>query len=366
VGYPSVDVKSVGAGGGSIARVDGGGLLHVGPASAGAVPGPVCYGCGGTEPTVTDASVVLGYLDPEFFLGGAMVLDHRAAETAIREQVAAPLGLGIEEAAAQIIHLATENMVQAIADITVAQGIDPAGAVLIGGGGAAGLNSTLIARRLGCHSLIIPETGAALSAAGALMSDLTAEYAASLFTSTASFATERVNDVLLTLRAQCDAFARRAGDSVLKTGISIIAEARYENQVWDIDMPLEFSRFRTPADIEAFRRAFDAAHERIFTIRDETAPVEIVGLRATVRCQIRKEEDLRLAGSALDHREAVPRQAYFTGHGWCEATIYRLGAIEVGRSYRGPAIIETPFTTIVIDPAASFQRSAAGSIVIQP
>src|SRR5690606_17748637 len=102
VGYPSVDVKSVGAGGGSIARVDAGGLLHVGPASAGAVPGPVCYGRGGIEPTVTDASVVLGYLDPEFFLGGAMVLDRGAAEAAIRQQVAGPLDLNIEEAAAQI------------------------------------------------------------------------------------------------------------------------------------------------------------------------------------------------------------------------------------------------------------------------
>src|SRR5690606_15034905 len=141
VGYPSVDVKSIGAGGGSIARVDAGGLLHVGPMSAGAVPGPVCYGNGGTEPTVTDATVVLGYLDPDFFLGGAMKLDRDAAYRVVAEKVAKPLGLSVEEAAWNIINLATENMVQAIADITVAQGIDPAGAVLIGGGGAAGLNS---------------------------------------------------------------------------------------------------------------------------------------------------------------------------------------------------------------------------------
>ncbi|MBF6842106.1 hydantoinase/oxoprolinase family protein, partial [Acinetobacter baumannii] len=139
---------------------------------AGAKPGPVCYRQGGTKPTVTDASVALGHIDPDFFLGGRIKLDRPAAIEAIRKQVAEPLGMSVDEASWQIIALATEGMVQAMADITVAQGIDPANAVLIGGGGAAGLNSTFIARRLGCKSLVIPETGAALSAAGAMMSPL--------------------------------------------------------------------------------------------------------------------------------------------------------------------------------------------------
>ncbi|MGQ3176097.1 MAG: hydantoinase/oxoprolinase family protein, partial [Blastomonas fulva] len=134
-GYPSVEVKSVGAGGGSIARVDASGLLHVGPQSAGAMPGPVCYQRGGTLPTVTDACVVLGYLDPDFFLGGKMQLDAEGARRAIEEHIAAPLGVSIEEAAWSIVDLATEAMVQAIQDLVVNQGIDPARAVLIGGGG---------------------------------------------------------------------------------------------------------------------------------------------------------------------------------------------------------------------------------------
>jgi N-methylhydantoinase A len=160
IGFPSVDMRSVGAGGGSIAWIDNGGLLHVGPKSAGAQPGPVCYGRGGILPTVSDAALVLGFVDPDYFLGGSIRLDSAAARRSIEKNIAEPLGISIEEAAASIIEIVTENMVQAIVDITVSQGVDPARSVLIGGGGAAGLNSLYIARRLGVRSLLIPETGA--------------------------------------------------------------------------------------------------------------------------------------------------------------------------------------------------------------
>ena len=167
-GFPSVDVKSIGAGGGSIAWVDAGGLLHCGPESAGSRPGPACYGTGGSAPTVTDCALLLGYIDPAFFLGGAMRLDVDGAREALEREVASKLGLGIEDAAAAVLALATEKMVGAIEEITINQGIDPGSAVLIGGGGAAGLNAVAVARRLGCREVVIPETGAALSAAGAL------------------------------------------------------------------------------------------------------------------------------------------------------------------------------------------------------
>ena len=167
---PMLDIRSIGAGGGSIAWVDDGGLLRVGPQSAGSTPGPVSYGKGGAEPTVTDCSLILGYIDPDFFLGGTMVLDRAAAATALKTKVADKLGLSVEEAAAAVFTLATEKMVGAIDEITVNQGIDPATAVLIGGGGAAGLNAVAVGRRLGCAGVLIPEAGSVLSAAGALMS----------------------------------------------------------------------------------------------------------------------------------------------------------------------------------------------------
>ncbi len=236
-GFPSVDVKSIGAGGGSIAWVDDGGMLHVGPQSAGAVPGPVCYGRGGTKPTMTDASLALGFLDPDFFLGGAIKLDREAARRAIDEHVAKPLRLSIEDAAAAIISVITENMVQAIADITVNQGIDPRQAVLVGGGGAAGLNSVLIARRLGCNRVLIPEVGAALSAAGAMMSDLVSTYHATFFTRTDRFDRDGANRVLADLVGKCRTFAAASGKDAVDQRIEIIAEARYPHQVWEIEVP---------------------------------------------------------------------------------------------------------------------------------
>ena len=155
-GFPSVDVKSIGAGGGSIASVDGGGMLHVGPQSAGSNPGPVCYGRGGVHPTVTDAALVLGYIDPDFFLGGRMALAVDAARTAVATQIARPLGLSLDDAALAIIELATETMINAIEEITVKQGIDPEDTAIVGGGGAAGLNAVAIARRLKCRTVLFP------------------------------------------------------------------------------------------------------------------------------------------------------------------------------------------------------------------
>jgi N-methylhydantoinase A len=206
-GLPSVDVKSVGAGGGSIAWVDPGGLLHVGPQSAGAVPGPACYGAGGSRPTVTDAALVLGIIDPEFFLGGRMQLDRAAAVHAIEEHVAAPLGQALDDAALAILELATEHMVQAIMDITVNQGVDPSSATFVAGGGAAGLNCVAIGRRLGCRRVVVPETGAALSAAGALLSDLTWTSRSMHHTHSQRFDAHGVNAVLDRLEADCRRFA---------------------------------------------------------------------------------------------------------------------------------------------------------------
>lgn len=362
-GYPSVDVKSVGAGGGSIARIDAAGLLHVGPESAGSTPGPACYGRGGTRPTVTDACVVLGYIDPDFFLGGKMKLDAEAADAAIARDVAGPLGVSVAEAAWAILDLATENMVQAIEELTVNQGIDPGEAVLIGGGGAAGLNSVFIARRLGCRHLLIPETGAAMSAAGAMMSDIATEFSVTVHAATDSFDKERVNAAIEGLQHKADAFAERAG---LVGFTSLIAEARYHGQAWDIDVPLPTTYFTNDTDVAALRDAFDAMHEQIFTIRDEDSAVELVGLRARVRCPVRPDGGLSLrADPSSGQREVHNRPIYFAGAGWIETPVLPLDSISVDVDHRGPALIESPFTTIVIDPAARFRRSVHGALLIE-
>ncbi|UIF84731.1 hydantoinase/oxoprolinase family protein [Cupriavidus sp. UYPR2.512] len=365
-GFPSVDVKSVGAGGGSIAWVDDGGMLHVGPQSAGAVPGPVCYGRGGELPTVTDASLALGYIDPDFFLGGTMKLDAAASRQAIDHYVAKPLGVSIEEAAAAIITIATENMVQAISDITINQGIDPRHAVLIGGGGAAGLNSVLIARRLESPRLVIPQVGATMSAAGAIMSDLTSQFHQTFFTRSDTFDFEGVADVLGTLVEKCKEFIVGPGKDSLEQSISLFAEARYPEQVWELEVPLQTLSVSSKADVEQLVEGFHRAHEEVFAIRDADSPIEIVGWSATVACRIRKQQGATLAGAHARPLGKPVRKAYFAGHGYVDSAVLRFEALEPGITVNGPAIIESSFTTVVLNPGATAERRASGSLSIVP
>ena len=365
-GFPSVDVKSIGAGGGSIAWVDDGGMLHVGPQSAGAVPGPACYGQGGDKPTVTDASLVLGYLDPEFFLGGNMSLDMEASRAAIQRDVAAPMKMSLEEAAAAVISIATENMVQAIVDITVNQGIDPRDAILIGGGGAAGINSVAIGRRLGSERVIIPEVGAALSAAGAMMSDLHSQYTRTFFAKSESFDAAGVNGILDVLEASCNAFIDGPGQGSIDQTIEFFAEARYPEQVWEIEVPLASRRFESDADLEALVQGFHKVHEELFAIRDPDSGVEVVGWTASVKCRLREGESGSLAVRELEATTDRSRPVYFTGHGLVDATVRRFEAMNEGEVLAGPAIIESPFTTVVVDPGATAERRASGSLSIVP
>lgn len=363
-GFPAVDVRSVGAGGGSIAWIDAGGLLHVGPQSAGADPGPVCYGRGGDEPTVTDACVVLGYIDPDYFLGGQMELDAPASGRAIAEGIAAPLGLEVNEAASAIMAVATERMVQAIEEITVNQGVDPRSAVLVGGGGAAGLNAVAIARRLGSRRVVIPQAGAVLSARGALMSDLTSEYAAALFTGSDHFEHERAEALLGELRGRCVEFAER-NDSAGDAQIEFIAEARYRHQVWQLDVRLRDGRLGSSGDLAGLVEDFHAIHDEVYAVRDERAVIEVVNLRARVNCPLRGSVDDTVT-LERGHSSSGMRSVYFSGIGAVNAAILRLEAMAPGAQFAGPAIVESSFTTIVLNPGASAERTPSGSLAIVP
>jgi N-methylhydantoinase A len=206
-GLSAVDVRSIGAGGGSIAWVDDGGLLRVGPQSAGSNPGPAAYRLGGREPTVTDAAAVLGYLDPDFFLGGRIVLDVDAARAAI-EPVAAALGIGSDRCASAILAVANEQMIAAIKEITVNEGIDPRDSLIVAGGGAGGLNVVPIAAGLGCRRVLVPRTAGALSSCGAQFSDVVAEFTVTEFTTSGAFDVDAVNAALARVDAEIEAFGR--------------------------------------------------------------------------------------------------------------------------------------------------------------
>ena len=364
VGFPSVDVRSVGAGGGSVAWVDGGGLLHVGPESAGADPGPACYGKGGTRCTLTDACVVLGYIDPEYFLGGRIRLLAELARAAVERDVAVPLGMSVEEGAEAVMSLALEHMVRGIEDITLNQGIDPQEAVLVVGGGGGGLYSIEVARRLGCPLTIVPPVSATLSATGVLLSDLQADYAVVDAMSTRRFDFERAIAVLAELRRRAEEFVATTGADSLEHRMRFSVEARYPHQVWEIEVPLRSERLASDADLDAFRQDFHAKHDEVFAISDRDSHVEIVAWRVRIACRLAAiDVSGPIAAQTADRPEA--RWISIPGHGRVRAPVVAASAIDTERAVEGPLVIESPVTSVVIDPLASVRRAPSGSLLIE-
>jgi N-methylhydantoinase A len=363
-GFPSVDVRTTGSGGGSIAGVDAGGLLSVGPRSAGSLPGPACYGRGGTQATVTDAAVILGFLDGARLVDLGIEVDLDAAASAIDQHVAEPLGLSRDAAAAAVIRLVTEQMIHAVEAVTVDQGVDPREAVLVSGGAAAGFNVVTIARRLGCRKLIIPTTSAALSATGGLLSAMFSEHTAALVTSTARFDRDRVNGVLDELESRGRAWIDRSGLDPSLAVIDLMAETRYPGQVWELELPLPVARFETEADIESLRTAFHRLHQQVFAVCDPASAVEIVGWRARANVDAKRAADVSLTpGRSLT---LPPRRVFLPGEGWVELEVLDLAALETRDEVVGPAILELPGTTVVLDRGAVAAGHSAAAIVVEP
>ena len=365
-GFPSVDVRSIGAGGGSIAWAEDGRVLRVGPQSAGALPGPACYGTGGQHTTVTDAALVLGYIDPSFFLGGRIRLDRNAAMAALQRDVASPFAMSLEAAASAVMSVWSENMVQAISDITVNQGIDPARAAIVGGGGAAGLNALTIAERLGCKRLIIPEIGAALSAYGAIVSDIGREYRRVFVTSSAQFDRDGAAAVIADLRERAAAFANIAGAAAGDVRVDFLVEARYVHQVWEIDVAIEPDRLLAPGGVDLLTQNFHLAHEGVFAFSDPRSPIEVIAWRIAVHCKVLSYAPLKLAHTTAPAKEPKWRRAFFPNTGWLDVPVLAFAEIEPDVRIEGPAIVESPFTSIVIHPDGAFSRSKSGNLVVVP
>jgi N-methylhydantoinase A len=365
-GFPSIDIKSIGTGGGSIAWLDDGGLLHVGPQSAGAVPGPVCYRKGGVAPTVTDASLVMGYLDPDYFLGGALQVDPDAASKSLDIFIGQKMGISTYKAASAVFQVFTENMVQLIEEIALNQGIDPRDAVLIGGGGAAGLNSVAIARRLGCELLVIPEMSAALSAFGALIADLSKDYETTFMTNSVRFDYEKVNAVISDLLCKCRAFIKGSDVNEGTSRIELSAEIRYPSEIWELEVPLDKDSFASPEDIELLRQKFHLKHKELFGTNDPTSPIDILVWHAKVSCRLRNGDPGTLKRLKTKKVKNLFRRAYFPEIGIHDTPIRYFESFKLGERLKGPAIIESPFTTIVIDPGAYVERSESGNLLIRP
>lgn len=366
LGIPKIDVRSVGAGGGSIAWVDAGGLLKVGPRSASAVPGPACYGRGGIEPTVTDANVVLGIIDPDYFLGGRIKLDRAKAEAAIGK-IAKQLKMGVVEAAYAIYITTNHNMIGAIEDITVNEGIDPRDSYVVSGGGATACHIGDMARILGTKRFMVPRFAAGLSAYGGLISDVRWEETGTFNTTDRDFDLAGVNRLLASLKRRGAAFLKRSGLDTKLQRFEFAFQGRYLYQSWDIEVP-----FDMPADklakgaLADLAAAFHAQHERIYTIKDEADTVEFTTwkVRAIGDTGGRGRRSAMMTAQQGKVRQKSTRKIYL-GAGFCDVPIYDAAAFGAGAGIVGPAVLEMPTTTILLLDKQQGQIDGQGNLLVE-
>jgi N-methylhydantoinase A len=350
-GLSAVDIKNIGAGGGSIAWIDSGGLLRVGPQSARSVPGPACYGRGGTLATVTDASVVLGHIDPDYFLGGRIKLSHEASVKAVTENIAKPLGISPYLAAHAILTIATENMVNAIRSITINEGLDPRQSLLIAGGGAGGMTIGKIAELLESDRALVPRTAAALSASGGLFSDIVTEFSVSRRADTRAFDYAGINAELAKLDEQIDQFFDRIGTPKDQQSREFFVEARYPHQVWELDVPLRGSKFDDARAVQAMIEDFHVAHERVFAVSEPGQGIECIYWKARAAAHLPRPRLMSKASSAGgDPTPMVVSDAWFGSETPVKTARYDGRTLPVGAVLEGPCVIQEPTTTIVVLP----------------
>ncbi|MCX8996994.1 hydantoinase/oxoprolinase family protein [Rhizobiaceae bacterium BDR2-2] len=368
---PVIDINAIGAGGGSIAWIDDGGALRVGPMSAEAVPGPVCYGRGGTRPTVTDANLVLGRFDDRSRLGGDLGLDAEAARAAIEREIATPLGLDLYEAAAGILRVAHANIVRGIRVVSVERGYDPREFALVPFGGAGPMHGSPVARELRMPRVMVPPTPGILCAMGQLISDLHHTFAETHIAAYREDGAEEALAAIRTLVERAQNHLAADGVAMERREIEVKIDVRYIGQSYDLPIPVDI-------DAAGFWRGlparFHAAHEARFGHADPSSPLEIVGIVVTGIGRIDKPVlpalpkgdivplDEALKGSRRIHFEPFDPSAPVLAY---DAPIYDRAGLRAGDVIRGPAVIEEISATTIVYPGDVLTVHASGNLIVE-
>jgi len=363
IGLPMIDIVTIGAGGGSIARVSETGALSVGPDSAGAVPGPVCYGRGGVEPTVTDAHLVLGHLPP-YLLGGAFKLDAEAARSAVRRRIAEPLGMSLEAAARGILAIVDNHMVGAIRVVSVERGHDPRDFSLLPFGGAGPLHGGALARLLGMPTIVVPPGPGVLSALGLLISNLKAEFTRTCLQKAGAFDIGAIARVFAELEGDARAWLDAEAVPAEARRIAWHASLRYQHQGFELSVPWA-GREATEASAEATVAAFHKLHERLYTFAQEDTPVEIVTLRvdAVGAFPVPAMRELPPAGAIEEARRGT--QTISLEDGRAEAAIYARERLGAGARIAGPAILTELDATTLLLPGQVGEVDRFGNLIVR-
>ncbi len=364
VKIPMIDVEGIGAGGGSIAWVDTGGALNVGPQSAGADPGPACYGQGGRLPTVTDANLVLGRLNPGYFLGSEMPLYVDRAREAILRHVAESLNMSTEDAAAGIIRVVNANMVRGISVNSTQKGYDVRDFSLLAFGGAGPLHAVELAEEIGIQRVIIPPFCAVFSAFGAVASDLRHDYAQTVALSQEQASAERLQAAFVELESQARKLLAEENVPPEHTILERAVDLRYVGQSYELTIPVKQTGHLRVEDVDQVIADFHSWHQRVYAYGDPTEPVEFISVRLAAIGKV-PEVELRIGdgGASKDLQPKAERQVYFPATGFVRTKIYeRAGQ---GQHFEGPALIEETTSTTVIPPGWRGTVDAVGNIVMK-
>ncbi|MBN2123042.1 MAG: hydantoinase/oxoprolinase family protein, partial [Deltaproteobacteria bacterium] len=357
-------------GGGSIAWIDEGGLLRMGPQSAGARPGPVCYGLGGTEPTCSDANLLLGYLNADYFAGGRMKLDVSAADRAVAEKIAGPLGLGTVEAAYGMFHIMNVNMASAIREVSVQRGYDPREFLLVCAGGAGPIHAAMIAGELEIPRILIPKESSIFCAAGMLLSDLKHDFVRTYHT---SFSRDAV-DLPRFLSLLDD--LEREGETVLSSekipphrrSCRFSLDLRYVGQYHEVNVEVSVGDLRAFREA-VVREAFHRAHDRLYgySLKEEKRDVEMVNIRMTAIGDTEKpsfrQEDYR-GGDPVDCLKGKRRVFLPVEREFADVAVYDGDRMGYGHRLEGPVIIEQVNTTIFVPPGHEIECDPYGSYLL--
>ena len=352
VKVPMTDVTAVGAGGGSIAWIDNGGMMKVGPQSAGAFPGPVSYMRGGSEPTVTDANVVLHRLNPKHILGGRMEIDEEAAFRVIEDKLAKPLGMSVLDAARGIITVVNSNMARAIRVVSVERGYDPREFVVVAFGGAGALHAANVAKDLGIHRVMIPHNPGVLCAIGLLVSDFRSDF---VKTSISNFTPDNISLMNASFKELIEKGNAWLDDENIPLGKRVItcsADMRYFGQNFELNVGIPFSEI-TSENIQEIEDLFHKAHKREYGYCNDGALIQIVNYRVTALGKVQKIELKKHPEKGSDASDAMIglREVFFEeSMQYINTKIYDRELIRAGNVIQGPAIIEQMDSTIVVPP----------------
>ena len=363
---PVLDLVEIGAGGGSIAWVDSGGILRVGPQSAGADPGPVCYGKGGQEPTITDANLVLGRLNPSYFLGGEIELEVEAARKAVYEQCAQPLGMGIVETAHGIVEIANAAMTNALRLVSVQRGYDPRDFVLVAFGGAGPVHANRLAIEVQIPKTIIPMSPGTTSAMGLLVTDLKHDYSKTLIQRVDQADAEMVAKIYRELEVDGRANLEREGMNSEEITFMHQVDMRYVGQSYELTIPLPDGKL-SAAEIEGVLSRFHREHHRAYGYSASNEPVEFVNLRLSAIGTINKPQlrEIGAGDSPLSAAQKAIRFVYFAEREcFVECPIYDRYRLSAGFVLEGPAIVEEIDATTVIHPGYQALVDGFGNLIL--